>query len=154
MQAVLMRERCFGALVDAASSFDPQGAESPALSRLLWVRCPDVMKAVKVADLLIRDGNLPLILLDLQPVPLREVCRIPASTWHRFQRLVEPTSTAFVVLTSQPVVESAKVRVAIRQRWSLAAMRERRGTLLRQLGAQVFARRHFPAALERQRQSA
>lgn len=154
MLAVLMRERCFGALVDAARSFDPQGAESPALARLLWVRCADAMQAVKAADLLLRDGNLPLILLDLQPVPLREVRRIPASTWHRFQRLVEPTGTAFVVLTSQPVVEGAKVRVALRQRWTLAAMRERRCALLARLSAQVFARRHFPSAPERERQTA
>ena len=149
MLAVLMRERCFGALVDAGCGFDPQGAESPALARLLWVRCAGAMQAVKVADLLIRDGNLPLILLDLQPVPLREVRRIPASTWHRFQRLVEPTGTAFVVLTGQPVVEGAKVRIALRQRWTLAAMRERRRALLDRLSAQVFARRDFPAALDR-----
>ena len=154
MLAVLVRERCFGALVDATACFDPQGAESPMLARLLWVRCPDAMKAVKAADLLIRDGNLPLILLDLQSVTLRDVRRIPASTWHRFQRLVEPTGTVFVVLTSQPVVEGARVRVAIRQRWTLAAMRERRRALLSRLQAQVFARRDFPSVLERQRATA
>ena len=51
---------------------------------------------MKVADLLLRDGNLPLILLDLQPVPIREVRRIPASALPRFQRLIEPTGTGFV----------------------------------------------------------
>jgi len=154
MMAVLQRERCFGALVDAAGSFDPQGADAAALARLLWVRCPDPLKAVKVADLLLRDGNLPLILLDFQPVPLREVRRIPASTWHRFQRLIEPTGTAFVILTSQPLVEGAKVRVVLPQRWSLAAMCERRHALLGRLSAQVFARRQFQTAPEGERQTA
>ena len=118
------------------------------------MKCGDAIQAVKIADLLIRDGNLPLILLDLQLVPLREVRRVLASTWHRFQRLVEPTGIAFVVLTNQPVIEGASVRIALRQRWTLAAMRERRRALLGRLSAQVFPRRHFPSALERERQSA
>ncbi|MEQ1861711.1 MAG: hypothetical protein ABMA13_17470, partial [Chthoniobacteraceae bacterium] len=142
MLAVLRRERSFGALVDAANTFDPQGTES---ARLLWVRCANAMQAVKAADLLVRDGNLPLVLLDLQASPARELRRIPASTWHRFQRLVEPTGTVFVVLSAQPMVEGAKVRIAVRQRWTLAAMRERRSDLLARLDAQVFARREFSA---------
>jgi hypothetical protein len=111
---------------------------------------------VKVTDLLLRDGNLSFILLDLQPLDLRDVRRIPASTWHRFQRLVEPTGTVFVVMTSQPVVEGAKVRIAIRQRWTLAAMRERRHALLERVSAQVFARRNFsmPLEFDRERNSA
>jgi hypothetical protein len=154
MLAVLVRESCFAALVDTGCGFDPQGAESPALARLLWVRCADPMRAVKVADLLLRDGNLPLILLDLQLAPRREVCRIPASTWHRFQRLVEPTQTAFVVLTNQPAIEGAKVRILLRQRWTLTALRERRWRLLDRLSAQFFTRRQFPSAAEHERKSA
>jgi hypothetical protein len=36
-------------------------------------------------------------------------CSIPASTWHRFQRVLEPTATVLAVLTSQPLVEGASV---------------------------------------------
>jgi hypothetical protein len=140
--AVLRREGLFGALVDAANTFDPQGTES---ARLLWVRCANATQAVKAADLLVRDGNLPLILLDLQLTPARELRRIPASTWHRFQRLVEPTSIAFVVLATQPMVEGTQVRIAVRQRWALAAMRERRRDLLTRLELKVFTRREFSA---------
>lgn len=140
---MLGREKMFAALIDAGSAFDPQGSESPALQRLLWVRCAEATEAVKAADLLLRDGNLPLVLLDLVPLPLREVGRIPASTWHRFQRLVEPSGTALVILTPRPLVEGARVRIAVRNRWTLAAMRRRRRELLGQLDAQVFSRREF-----------
>jgi hypothetical protein len=139
----LEAQAMFGALIDAGSFFDPQGADPLTLPRLLWVRCAGMMPAVKAADLLLRDGNLPVVVLDLQGVSLREVRRVPASTWHRFQRLAEPGGTALVVLSSQPVVEGAQVRIAIRQRWTLDAMRQRRSQLLSELEAQVFSRRDF-----------
>jgi len=43
---------------------------------------------VKATDLLLHDGNLPLVLLDLQFLPSRALRKIPPSTWHRFGRLV------------------------------------------------------------------
>ena len=141
MLAAVERERCFAALVDVGQTFDPQGTNPAVLRRMLWVCCANPMQAVKATDLLLRDGNLPLIILDLQSASSRELRRIPASTWHRFQRLVEPTNTALVALTTQPMIESASVRIAVRQRWTLAAMRERRRELLPRIEAQVFARR-------------
>jgi hypothetical protein len=133
----------FAALIDAGSSFDPQSADPATLPRLLWVRCADAMQAVKAADLLLRDGNLPLIVLDLQNVPVRQARKVPASTWHRFQRLAEPGGTAFVILSTQPLVEGAQVRIALRQRWPLEVMRQRRSKLLQLVRAQVFTRRTF-----------
>jgi hypothetical protein len=138
--ALLAREQCFGALVDAGSTFDPQSCRASALRRLLWVQCTDAAQSVKAADLLLRDGNLALVLLDLQMLPLRELGRMPASTWHRLQRVVEPGSTAFVVLTPQPMVEGARVRIALPQRWPLAALRQRRRALLAGLEARTFVR--------------
>jgi hypothetical protein len=154
MLAALGRQQGFGALVDLGGSFDPQGASSGLLSRLLWVRCQEALQAVKAADLLLRDGNLALILLDFQAAPLREIRRIPASTWHRFQRLAEPASTALVILTTQPLVEGARARIVLRERWTLRAMRERRGALLQQLEPQVQSRRHFPVLVELERRTA
>lgn len=154
MLAVLRREKCFGALIDGGRSFDPQGCHPSALQRLLWVLCGDAEQAVKATDLLLRDGNLPLLMLDLQKLPARSLRRIPASTWHRFQRLLEPTGTALVVLTPQPIVEGATVRMAIRNRWPLSVMRERRNALLARIEAQVFARRNFAELETAQRRSA
>lgn len=149
----LREQATFGALIDAGSTFDPQGAEPSALPRLLWVRCVDAMQAVKATDLLLRDGNLPLIVLDLQNLPLREARRIPMSTWHRFQRLAEPGGTAILILSSQPLVEGASVRIAMRQRWALRDMRVRRGQLLKRLEAQVFTRREFVQTPSEERQA-
>jgi len=156
ISALLLRleeEGTFGGLVDAGRTFDPQSADPLTLPRLLWVRAPEILDAVKATDLLLRDGNLSLVLLDVQDLALREVRRVPASTWHRFQRLIEPSGTAFVILSTQPVVEGAQVRIAIRQRWTLEAMRQRRSKLLGGVEAQVFTRRHFaqiPAQRQRQ----
>ena len=155
ISALLLRleeEGTFGGLVDAGGTFDPQGAE--VLRRLLWVRAPEILDAVKATDLLLRDGNLSLVLLDVQDLALREVRRVPASTWHRFQRLIEPSGTAFVILSTQPLVEGARVRIAMRQRWTLEAMRQRRSKLLSAVEAQVFTRRHFAQLpVRRQRQA-
>ena len=133
------REKCFAALVDAGRSFEPES--STLLARLLVVLCSSATHAIKSADLLLRDGNLSVVLLDLQGAPPQEIRRIPASTWHRFQRLVEQTTTAFVVLTPQPIVEGAQVRIAAPGRWTLAAQRRWRGDLLAEMPAQIFPRR-------------
>ena len=154
MLGVLVRQRCFGALVEAGNAFNPQDANPGALHRLLWIRSPSVMTAVKAVDLLLRDGNLRVLLLDLQTVPERELRRIPASAWHRFQRLLEVSDMALVVLNAQPAIEAARVRIAIRQRWKLESMRRRRQHLLRQLSAQVFERRQFPLLWDAQQKTA
>jgi hypothetical protein len=151
---VLAREQAFGALVEAGNSFHPDAAGPSALARLLWVRCGEPRAALKAVDLLLHDGNLRLLVLDLQLTPERELRRIPASTWHRFQRVVETTGMAFVILTPQPMIAGAKTRMAVRQRWTLAAMRERRGALLESWEVQVFARRQFSALADGARQSA
>lgn len=143
MLSVLPREKCFAALVDGGRSFNPESCATASLRRLLIVACRDEKQAVQATDLLLRDGNLPLVLLDLQTLPARALRRIPASTWHRFQRLVEPTGTALVVLSRQPMVEAAQWRIAVRNGWSLDAMRERRRGLVEQIDAQIFARRDF-----------
>lgn len=137
---ILRRQKFFGALVDTGGSFDPQGANPSSLRRLLWVQCRDAQQAVKAADFLLRDGNLPLILVDFQGIPDRELRRIPASTWHRFHRLLERSATALVVLSPTPMVEGARVRIVMRHRWGLEAMRQRRRVLLNRLHAQIIVR--------------
>ena len=59
------RDRYFLALIDGRDSFDPQPLGNICLRNLLWVRCTQAIEAVKAADLLLRDGNFPLVILDL-----------------------------------------------------------------------------------------
>lgn len=135
------RQRCLAALVDAAHSFEPDGAAPAVLARLLVVFCEDAMQAVKAADLLLRDGNLSLVMLDLQAAPTRELQRIPANTWHRLQRLAEQTAAAVVVLTPQPMVEAAQVRITAGQNWTLAAQRRWQRDIIAAAPWRVFPRR-------------
>lgn len=114
------------ALVDGSGSFDVTAMQGQP-GRLLWVMCDGAAMAIKAADLLIRDGNLPLVVLDLQLS--RDVRRIPATTWYRFQHIMEPSSMAFVVLTQHPMVASAAERFELHGEWTLRAMQQRRAEL-------------------------
>jgi hypothetical protein len=66
--------------------------------------------------------------------------RIPASTWHRFQRLVERSGTALVVMTPQPIVEAARMRITLQANWSLSALKRPRRELFEHIRAQVYRR--------------
>ncbi|HSI15103.1 MAG TPA: hypothetical protein VK961_23825 [Chthoniobacter sp.] len=138
--ATLRQQRGLAALVDAGCTFDPGSHDSAAFPRLLVTFCDTAEQSVKVTDLLLRDGNLPLVLLDLQGLSLRKIGRIPASTWHRFQRLVERSGTALVVMTPQPMVEAARVRITLQANWSLAAFTHLRDELFKNVRAQVYRR--------------
>ncbi len=141
MLRAVCREQCFAALVDGARTFEPDACPAAALARLLMVFCADATQAVKAADLLLRDGNLALVLLDLQAVPPAQLRRIPANTWHRFQRLAEQTTAAFVVLTTGPIVEAAQVRITGACEWNLAAQRRWRHELIAGAAWRIFPRR-------------
>src|ERR1035437_3551952 len=88
----------FIALIDGRDSFDPGPLSRACLHHLLWVRCHKAIEAVKAADLLLRDGNFPLVLLDLVLNLPEELRKIPQNSWYRLQRLVEATSAACLVL--------------------------------------------------------
>lgn len=130
----------FAGLVDCAHAFDPGSYDASLLSRLLMVFCASAEQGVKAVDLLLRDGNLGVLLLDLQALAPRQIGRIPASTWHRFQRLVENSGTALVVLTPQPIVESARIRIVLRGQWELMELKRPRQELLPEVAVQIFRR--------------
>ncbi len=113
------RERFFVALIDGRDSFDPQPLGPQLLRNLLWVRCSHAAEAVKAADLLLRDGNFPLVLLDLVLNPADELRRIPSASWYRLQRLVEPTPTAFLALTRRSLISSAQWKLVLENSWQL-----------------------------------
>ena len=115
---IAQRDRFFLALIDGRDSFDVYN--SGALHHLLWVRCEKASEAVKATDFLLRDGNFPLVILDLVLNPVDELRRIPATSWYRLQRLVEPTPTAFVVLSRHNMVASARTKIVLENRWSLS----------------------------------
>ena len=118
------RERSFIALIDGRDSFDPAAVRRATLPHLLWMRCHQASEALQAADLLLRDGNFPLVVLDLVLNPATELRRIPQNNWYRLQRLVEPAPTAFLVLTAQPMISSAQWKLALENRWTLPQLEE------------------------------
>ena len=121
IQALLQvanRDHFFLALIDGHDSFDPQPLGNAILRNLFWVRCTTALKTIKAADLLLRDGNFPLVVVDLVLNPPEDL-KIPQTTWYRLQRLVEPTSTACLVLTRCSMVSSAQLKIVLENSWTL-----------------------------------
>lgn len=110
----------FIALIDGCDSFDPQSAATGCLPHLLWVRCRKAFEAIKAADLLLRDGNFPLVIVDLVLNAPDELRKIPQTSWYRLQRLVEATPTACLVISRQSMVSSAQLKIVLENRWTLA----------------------------------
>jgi hypothetical protein len=117
-------ERYFVALIDGRDSLDPEGIGNAALRHLLWIRCTKAIEAVKAADLLLRDGNFPLVLLDLVLNPAEELRKIPQTSWYRLQRLAEPLPTAFLVLTRRSMISSAQLKLVLENNWRLADLEQ------------------------------
>jgi hypothetical protein len=113
------RNRYFLALIDGRDSFDPQPLGNICLCNLLWVRCNQAIEAVRAADLLLRDGNFPLVVLDLVLNLASELRKIPQSNWYRLQRLVELAPMAFLILTRRGMVSSAQLKLSLENSWKL-----------------------------------
>lgn len=136
--------REFIALVDGSDAFDPWSMTTSALERLLWVRCRAPAEAIRATDLLLRDGNIPLVLLDLQQHAARAVQSLPSSVWHRLRMLAEKSGACLCAFTPARAVPCARTRVRMEHRLSLHDQYEERSALLTALPVQV----------ERQRQRA
>jgi hypothetical protein len=119
------RDRYFIALIDGCDSFDPQPLGNSCLRHLLWVRCSQSFEAIKAADLLLRDGNFPLVIVDLVFDDPEELRKIPQTSWYRLQRLVETTSTACLVLSRQSMVSGAQLKIVLENSWSLETFEEK-----------------------------
>ncbi len=100
-------------LVDGGDSFDPASHTAVACSQLLWVRCARVMEVMKAADLLVRDGNVPFIILDFCGLPPVSFKSIPASAWWRLKQLSEVSRCRLLILAPFPLVPCASLRLAL-----------------------------------------
>jgi hypothetical protein len=94
------------------------------LSHLLWVRCTKALEAIKAADLLLRDGNFPLVIVDLVLNAPQELRKIPQTSWYRLQRLVESAPTACLLLTRLGMVSSAQLKIVLENSWTLESFEE------------------------------
>lgn len=121
------------ALIDGHDSFDPQSWKEDALRHVVWVRCRDTAMALQAADIVSRDANFKLVIVDLRRAAAGELRRTPAPFWYRLQRAAEPADLALVVFTPQATVPSARLRLQLERSYSLAAMEEARPALAQEL---------------------
>ena len=117
------------ALVDAGDAFDPASWPPALLEHLVWVRAGSAGQAMAATDLLVRDANLALVMLDLRYAPPGELRRIPASNWYRLQRALESTVLAALVISPFAMVPSAQLRIELRSAHSLATQSAARSVL-------------------------
>jgi hypothetical protein len=127
----------FTALVDGADSFDVGAVDAEVLSRLLWVRCVKTTEAFQAADLLLRDRNFPLVVLDLKMNPVPQLRRISSSVWHRFRRLIEHHDTVVLVMTPFQLVSGAACRVRLEGVLDVTALAQESAEIMEKLCFEV-----------------
>ena len=138
------RDKYFVALIDGRDSFDACALATSILRQLLWVRCTNALEAVKAADLLLRDGNFPFVIVDLILNSPEELRKIPQTTWYRLQRLVESVPTACLVLTRYEMVSSAQLKLVLENSWNLETLEKQEAIF--QLGI-VVKRSHLKSVV-------
>jgi hypothetical protein len=121
------------ALVDGCDAFDPASVTQAARERLLWLRCQGLTSATRATDLLLRDGNIPLVLLDLQLCPSRQLLAQPSSLWHRLRFLAEKSGAALCIFTPCRVIACARSRLILEHRFDLAETWQPQADLIRRL---------------------
>jgi hypothetical protein len=125
------------ALVDGSDAFAPGAVPGDMLRHLVWVRCRAPQEAFAVADILVRDGNYAVVVLDLRGCAERALRRSPASLWYRLQRAAEGGSVAVLVQTEFPVVPAVPARLVLGCSMSLADAGAERGDVAARIGVRT-----------------
>jgi hypothetical protein len=121
------------ALIDSKDCFEPV-ADHPLL---LWIRCSNVLQALKATDLILRDSNLSLAILDFKETPDKELRKIPATAWYRFQRITEENRSALLTLTRHPIVNSAQITISTMHRFYIDDLASQRADLLKYISLEI-----------------
>ena len=129
-------------LVDGGDGFDPESHTAAACAALLWVRCRKLAEVLKAADLIVRDGNIPFVMLDLCSLPAASLRAIPASAWWRLKLLCETGTCRLVVLCPTPLVPCASLRLVLTVHLTLEDFEHPRQRILQRLGARTSLLRH------------
>ena len=117
------------ALIDGRNSFDPGSYDADSCSRLLWIRCHDSKESLRCCDLLLRDENLPLLVLDLLLTPLKELHLIPRSSWYRLRNLARRANTSVLIFTPHHLIPCAALQICLDSSFTLSALKKDRHEL-------------------------
>lgn len=134
------------ALVDGSDAFSPGSVPDHLLRHLVWVRCRAPEQAFAAADILVRDGNYAVVVLDLRGCAERVLRRTPAATWYRLQRAAESSSVAVLVQTQSLLVPAVPWRLVLDTPLPLARTGEPREAVASGLGVRTERSHAEPAA--------
>ncbi|MCH6256102.1 hypothetical protein MLD52_06050 [Puniceicoccaceae bacterium K14] len=137
------RERQLVTLVDGRYSFDPESTPPSLLKHLLWVQCEDTMQAMKAADVLLRDENFGMVLVDLSWNDMRELRRVRSEDWYRLQRLAERSSACVCIFTPKAMIPSAQVRLEMTRQFDFSDMEVSVSELAQMLEVRVLRLRQL-----------
>jgi hypothetical protein len=133
------RERVI--LIDGRDSFAPKALPQAELDRLVWVRCREAGQAIKAADLVVRDGNVPLVIALLTLNPLAELRRVRPASWQRLQLLAEKSGVTLLAFVPQAQIGCARLRISLGGAFPLARLHSARDELTAGVAVQVERRR-------------
>jgi hypothetical protein len=125
------------ALIDGKDCFEPF-SDHPLL---LWIRCRNATQALKATDLILRDGNLPLAILDIKQNPDRELRKIPGPIWYRFQRISEESQTSLLIITRHPTVSSAHLTILMTHQLCIDDLSSQRQDIIKFVSLEIVRRR-------------
>ena len=103
------------ALIDGADGFDPGEVAPDTLRHLVWIRGRSAADVFGAADILARDGNYAVIVIDLRGLSERVLLKTPSTFWHRLRQAVESSPTAVLVQTTLPLVPAVPWRLNLRE---------------------------------------
>ncbi|HEX4663244.1 MAG TPA: hypothetical protein VH196_02560 [Terriglobales bacterium] len=106
--------RPLGEVIDGEKSsyypIRPSGFKSPD-HPITRSPASSLEQSLKATDLLLQAGGFGLVVLDLADISFALARRIPLTTWFRFRRAVENTSTALIIMEQQPHAKSCAALV-------------------------------------------
>jgi hypothetical protein len=129
-------------LIDGKSAFAPKSLPPTDLKRLLWIRCRVAWEAIKAADLAVRDGNVPLVMMMLTLNPAGELRRLPANVWHRLQMLAEKSAVTLIAFTPGAQIGCARLRLSVGGAFPLDRLHICRDELIPALNIHIERRRN------------
>jgi hypothetical protein len=104
-------------------------------------------QVLKSTDLVLQSGGFGMVVLDLAGIPEKFVRRIPLASWFRFQRAVEHTKTALLVISEIACAQTCASLVL--KLWNqLSASHQPSG---KPAHAQLLERMHIDVELMRMR---
>jgi len=133
------RERVI--LIDGKDSFAPKGLPQAELDRLVWVRCREAGQAIKAADLVVRDGNVSLVIVLFTLNPVAELRRVQPASWQRLQLLAEKSGVTLLAFVPQAQIGCARLRISVNGAFPLARLHVARDELTANLALHVERRR-------------